>query len=146
MPLPNFNRAGDLPEGLHRATIDETLARFGTGPPKRQAVAVQLRRIYALARETGRLERFIIFGSFITGKPEPNDVDIVLIMRDDFVLGDCDKETGKLFNHMQAEEEFKANIFWIRPSMIVLESLDQFIEHWQVKRDRTRRGIVEVRQ
>jgi hypothetical protein len=109
-------------------------------------MAAHLLRIYRLARATGKLERFIIFGSFITSKPAPNDVDIVLIMRDDFVLGDCDKETGKLFDHMQAEEEFKANIFWIRPSLLLLESLDQFIEHWQVKRDRTRRGIVEVRQ
>jgi len=41
--------------------------------------------------------------------------------------------------------KFGASIFWIRPSMLLLESLEEFIEHWQIKRDRTRRGIVEVR-
>jgi hypothetical protein len=46
---------------------------------------------------------------------------------------------------MQAAEEFGASIFWIRLSMLILESLEEFIEHWQIKRDRTRRSVVEVR-
>jgi hypothetical protein len=146
MPLPAFNRAGDLPEGLHQATTDEITTRFGTGTAQRQDVTARLLRIYKLARATAGLERFIIFGSFITSKPEPNDIDIVLIMHDDFNLIACDEQTKKLFDHTQAEIEFGASIFWIRPSMILLESLDEFIEHWQVKRDRTRRGIVEVRE
>src|SRR4051794_3284867 len=137
MSLPVFNHAGDLPEGLHKATTDEITRRFGIETAQRQALIARLLRIYKLARATARLERFIIFGSFITSKPEPNDVDIVLIMRDDFNLNTCDEETKKLFDHTQAEVAFGASIFWIRPSMILLESLDEFIEYWQVKRDRT---------
>jgi hypothetical protein len=34
---------------------------------------------------------------------------------------------------------------WLRPSMLFLETLEEFIEHWQIKRDMTCRGIVEVR-
>jgi hypothetical protein len=68
----------------------------------------------------------------------------VLVLADDFNLQACDEETRKLFEHMQAAEEFGASIFWIRPSMLLLESLEEFIAHWQIKRDRTRRGIVEV--
>ena len=30
MPLPDFNGAGDLPAGTHRATLDEVLTRFGS--------------------------------------------------------------------------------------------------------------------
>jgi hypothetical protein len=40
--------------------------------------------IYALARSTGQLARFIIFGSFVTAKREPNDVDIFMLMEDAF--------------------------------------------------------------
>jgi hypothetical protein len=65
-------------------------------------------------------------------------------MRDDFNLGDCPESAGKLFDHAQAESAFGASIFWIRPSMLILETLDEFISHWQLKRDGTRRGIVEV--
>lgn len=66
-------------------------------------------------------------------------------MRDDFELTACDEEIRKLFEHTQAQAEFGASIFWIRPSMLLLETLDEFIAHWQIKRDRTRRGLVEVR-
>ncbi len=29
MPLPNLNDAGELPEGIHKATIDEVVDQFG---------------------------------------------------------------------------------------------------------------------
>ena len=145
MPLPPFDDKGELREGVHRATIDEVIARFGSGTSQRRAVTARLLRIYTLAKATGHLERLLIFGSYVTINPNPNDVDIVLIMRDDFQVGSCEEETGKLFDHVSATEEFGASIFWMRPSMLILESLDDFINHWQIKRDRTRRGVVEVR-
>jgi hypothetical protein len=75
MPLPQFNRAGELPEGVHQATIDEVIAQFGSGTSQRQAVTARLQRIYHLAHATRQLERLILFGSYITTKPAPNDVD-----------------------------------------------------------------------
>ena len=65
-------------------------------------------------------------------------------MRDNFRVSACGEETRKLFDHAQATAEFGAGIFWVRPSMLFLETLEEFIDHWQIKRDRTRRGIVEV--
>lgn len=108
-------------------------------------MTTRLFRIYHLLKATGKLERLIIFGSYVTTKPNPHDVDLVLVLADDFNLQACDEETGRLFEHMQATDVFGASIFWIRPSMLLLEGLDEFIAHWQIKRDRTRRGIVEVR-
>jgi hypothetical protein len=55
--------------------------------------------VYELAKQTGKLLRFVIFGSYVTAKPEPNDVDIILIMRDDFLLSECEKETEPMFHH-----------------------------------------------
>jgi hypothetical protein len=144
MSLPNFNRAGDLPEGLYKVTLDEVIARFGAGTAQRRAVTERLRRVYELANRTGKLQRFIIFGSYVTSKPEPNDVDVILIMRDDFRLEVCAPESAKLFEHAQADTEFGASIFWLRPSFLLRGTLSEFIAHWQLKRDHTRRGIVEV--
>lgn len=144
MSLPDFDSKGDLPEGIHQATIDEVVTRFGIGNGQRQNVAARLTHIYNLVRATGKLGRFIIFGSFITDKLAPNDVDIVLVMRDDFLLSACDEETATVFDHAQAEARFGASVFWIRPTLLILETPDEFIAHWQVKRDHTRRGIVEV--
>lgn len=144
MPPPPLNDKGELPIGVHRATMGEVVAYFGSGTPQRQAITAQLLHIHNLAKATGYLERLILFGSYVTTKPEPNDVDIVLIMRDDFRIGACGEEACKLFDHLQATEKFGASIFWVRPSMLFLETLDDFINHWQIKRDQTNRGIVEV--
>lgn len=86
----------------------------------------------------------LIFGSYITAKPEPNDIDVVLIFDDNFDLSTCSEEVKKLLSHQHAETEFGASVFWIRPSLLFLETLEEFIEGWQVKRDGTRRGIIEV--
>jgi hypothetical protein len=62
VPLPPFDVVGDLPPGVHRATLREVLARFGKGSPRRAAVASRLDRIDRLARSTGHLARLVVFG------------------------------------------------------------------------------------
>ena len=146
MALPNLNHAGELPIGIHQATIDEVIAQFGSGTLQREIVTARLQRTYQIAKDTGNLQQLIIFGSYITAKPEPNDVDVVIIFNDDFDLTVCSEEVKRLLNHQQAENEFGASIFWIRPSLLLFETLDEFIESWQIKRDGTRRGIIEVRK
>ena len=144
MSLPPFNSNGDLPEGIHQATLSEIGQRFGFINHRRRDIHARLGQIHELAISTGYLGRFIIFGSFVTAKDNPNDVDIILVMRDDFEVSACFGEMRKLFYHDNAQSEFGASIFWIRPSMLVLDTLEEFIRHWQIKRDLGRRGIVEV--
>lgn len=139
-----FNEAGDLPEGIHTSSIQEVVARFGVGTDQRRRVTANLIRIYQIAQETGKLDRFLIFGSYITTKPEPNDVDVVLVMTDDFNPMLLPLAERSVFDHQQADQQFGASVFWIRPAML-FEPLAQFVAAWQNKRDRTRRGIVEIR-
>jgi 3-hydroxy-3-methylglutaryl CoA synthase len=40
--LPPFNDEGDLPPGVHRATLAETMQRFGEGSVQRRAVGERL--------------------------------------------------------------------------------------------------------
>ena len=144
MPLPGFSSAGDLPEGVHLASLSEVISRFATGSSARQTATASLLRIHNVATGTGKLKRFIIFGSYITAKAEPNDVDIVLVMADDFRFVDCTGEMRSLFIHDQAAAVFGASVFWVRPAAILKGTLDEFVASWQVKRDQNRRGIVEV--
>src|SRR6184192_2571276 len=119
MPLPELIASGDLPVGVHAAPMAEVVSRFGRGSSQRRSVTARLRRIHGLAQATGCLDRFIIFGSYVTGKPDPNDVDTVLIMRDDFDVAACTGETRKLFDHQQAAGAFGASIFWTRPGLLI---------------------------
>jgi hypothetical protein len=143
--LPDFSEAGDLPAGRHQATLEEVIARFGSGTAQRTAITDRLRRIYDAAAATGATERLVIFGSYVSDVSDPNDVDVVLVMRDDFRIDQCPQESLALFDHGRADAELGASIFWVRPDMLLGEPLEQFLSHWELKRDGTRRGIVEVR-
>ena len=144
MPLPEFDSKGDLPNGVHRATLDAVVERFGYGTQQREDVTSRLVRIYGMAHRTGKLERFVVFGSYVTSKSAPGDVDIILIMRDDFREPDHTEELLPLLDHQRAQRELGASIFWIRSGSILLESVDEFVTHWQIKRDLTPRDIVEI--
>lgn len=143
MPLPSFTESGDLPVGIHQASLHETLKRFGIKTTKRKALALRLERIYRLASETGQLARFIVFGSFVTAKPEPNDVDVFILMEDTFDVSQLTGETRLLFDHAAAQAHFGASIFWVR-RLAALNGEQATIEHWQIKRDGSQRGIVEI--
>ena len=105
----------------------------------------RLRRIHSLAVAARHLERLVIFGSYVSDVAEPNDVDLILVMRSDFAIEECPADCLVLFDHALADEEMGASIFWTRPEMLLGEPLEQFLAHWEWKRDGRRRGVVEIR-
>ena len=143
MALPAFNDDGELPPGAHRATLAEVLERFGQGSIRRCAVADRLARIYQLVASTGQLARFVVFGSFVTAKTEPNDVDIVLLMEDTFELASVRGEAALVLQHLAADAHFGASVFWARRSGAI-GGEQAMLEYWQVRREGGQRGIVEI--
>jgi hypothetical protein len=141
--LPAFNEDGDLPPGVHSATLSEVLERFGQGSVQRCAVADRLNRLYQLAASTGQLARFVVFGSFVTAKAEPNDIDIILLMEDTFDLAAVTGEAALVFQHLEAHARFGASVFWTRRSG-AMGGERAMIEYWQVRRQGGQRGIVEI--
>ena len=110
---------------------------------QRQTVVRRLERIYNLAHGTSQLARFIVFGSFVTDKPEPNDVDIFMLMEDTFDSAQLSGEEVIIFDNMAAQNSEGASVFWIR-RLAAIGGEQAALEDWQIKRDRTRRGVVEV--
>lgn len=143
MPLPSLNARGDLPPAVHGATLSEVLERFGKGSAQRTIVARRLERIYRVAHATGSLARFAVFGSFVTGKLAPNDVDVFLVMDDAFDVGRVTGQARLLFDHAAAQAYFGASVFWLR-RQAALGGEQATIEDWQLTRDGSRRGVVEV--
>jgi hypothetical protein len=143
VPFPPFNDEGDLPLGVHPATLREVLDHFATGTAQRKAVGLRLERIYRVAAATGHLARFIAYGSFITDKPEPNDVDVFFLMEDSFDASVLTGEAVLLFDHPAAQAHFGASVFWLR-RLAAWEGEQAAVEYWQVKRGGGQRGIVEI--
>jgi hypothetical protein len=144
MPLPDFEETGDLPVGVYRVNLQQVLERFGGERGPRGRRSRSLVHVYDLARSTKHLQRVIIFGSYVTATEEPNDIDVVLVMDDAFRLSECPVEARGLFDHAVAQARYGASVFWIRPGLLINDSLDEFIGAWQRKRDGSKRGIVEV--
>jgi hypothetical protein len=140
---PEFDSNGDLPVGIYHASLSEVIAHFGNSTLRRQLVAQRLARIYKLARGTGHLARFVVFGSFVTAKPDPNDADIFMLMDDAFDVAQVTDEAAIIFDHSAAQSVAGASVFWIR-RMAALGGEQAALEDWQIKRDQNRRGIVEV--
>ena len=140
---PDYNENGDLPPGIHQATLAEVMEHFGQSNFQRQVMAQRLARIYDLAQNTGQVARFIVYGSFITAKPFPNDVDIFLLMEDTFDSNQLSGESSVVFDHMACQNYEGASVFWIR-KVAAIGGEQAAAEFWQTKRDGTLRGIVEV--
>ena len=143
MSLPEFEPSGDLPLGIHRATLREVLSRFGTGSLQRIVVGERLDRIYQMARVAGHVRRFIAFGSFVTDEPGPNDVDVFLVMDDAFEADAVSGEARLLFDHAAADAHLGASVFWV-PRLAAFGGEENAVQFWQVKRGGGKRGIVEI--
>jgi len=143
MSFPNFTDAGDLPGGIYRASLNDVIQHFGAGSARRRQVSQRLERIAKIAFDTEKVVHFVIFGSFVTNKPEPNDVDIFMIMEGDFDASTLTSEAQILFDHLSCQAYFGASVFWLR-RMTAWGGEQAAIEDWQIKRDGDKRGIVEV--
>ena len=141
--LPALNHEGNLPAGIHVATEDEVFARFATPSARRQWLGEQLRSLLALAKSTGQLARVFLWGSFVTSKGVPNDLDVLLVMDTECAVEAVPAQAQVVFDHVQARLRFHADIFWTKASLEP-QVLQLLLDTYQTGKDFTRRGIVEV--
>jgi hypothetical protein len=85
----------------------------------------------------------VVFGSFVTAKPFPNDVDVFLLMEDTFDMAQLTGEARLLFEHAAAQTRFGASVFWMR-RLAVLDDEQTTLAYWQITREGHHRGIVEI--
>ena len=140
--IPEFRTDGYLPEGVHVATEAEVTFRFGTDTSRRRRLALRLRRWIELSRAVSA-KRLFVDGSFVTAKPEPNDVDAVVWLPGDFVRriseGDIDAiELESMLLTRHPEEIFAAED---------RRDWDDWLEFFGRTReaDGRRKGVVEVK-
>lgn len=139
--IPDFREDGYLPEGLFVATESEVTFRFGAFTPQRRRLVLRLRRWIELARSVGA-KRLFVDGSFVTAKPNPDDVDAVVWLNDDFesrvLAGDSNAvELEAMLVSRVPEEIFAAED---------RRDWDDWIEFFSRTReeDGRRKGLVEV--
>lgn len=81
--IPDLQTDGCLPIGIHLASEEELRLRFGLVRPRRTALMTTVSRWLSLSRAVG-VTRFIVDGSFVTSKLDPDDVDCACWLPRDF--------------------------------------------------------------
>lgn len=142
--IQNFEKSGNLPKGVHRASIDEIRDVLGSSSARRKWLIQNLNDIIEFAKSTGKLERVIVWGSFVSDKEFPADLDLFLIMSKDFDLDNVTPEVKKVFNYVEGRIAFNADIFWTKSS-VGEKTITMWLETYQMTRDFEPRGIVEWR-
>jgi hypothetical protein len=141
--LPELTDEGELPPGVHGADWQEFQSRFGDSSSRRVWLSSRLRAILGLAATNGKRRRVFIWGSFVTAKPAPKDLDILLIMDEDFEVDGIAAPAQAVFDSVRAKLLFESDIFWARAS-IGRELLDVWLDTYQTSRSFRKRGIVEL--
>ena len=82
MPIPALNKDGLLPEGIHDCTLGEIEARFGSfqGTDHRPRLWAALRAFLRELKAAGLGSALLVNGSFVTAKPAPEDIDLILVL------------------------------------------------------------------
>lgn len=142
LTIPKFRADGYLPDGLYLASEAEILFRFGSSNRRRRLLTLRLKRWIELARLVGG-RRLFIDGSFVTAKPEPHDIDSVILLSSDF--------QDQVAQGNEAAIELEEMILTRRPEEIFAAEDDidwnEWIEFFSRTRevDGRRKGLVEVK-
>ena len=118
-------------------------SRFGGSSARRVWLAGRLWSLLELATSTRKVRRVFIWGSFVTAKPAPKDLDILLIMDEDFEVDQVPVPAQAVFDSVRAKLLFESDVFWARAS-IGPELLDLWLDTYQTSRSFQKRGIVEL--
>ena len=131
--LPTLDEHGNLPPGIHLASVESLVERFGSGSAEREVEIRELLDFIDWARTHG-VRRIVVNGSFVTSKQRPNDVDVVVLP----AAGDARED---------AMIEFEPTAWPFLQILVAADAED--LERWATSdfgTDRTGRGkgVVEV--
>jgi predicted nucleotidyltransferase len=106
-------------------------------------VGERLRGLLAFAKSTRQLSCVFFWGSFVTSKEVPNDLDVLLVMAVVFTLETLPAYCRVVFDHVQVRLHFHAGVFWSEAS-IDAQALQLWLGTYQTGMGFNRKGIVEV--
>ena len=144
--IPPFNAQGLLPDGIHDCTIDEAAERFGglQSSDRRPRLWARFTEFIGEVKGCGLLEAAIVDGSFVTAKPDPNDIDPVLVVeaRYDFSK-DLPPVQYNLLAQQRVRRRFGFDIVVVKNGSENLEQAVAFF-HQVKQRPGVKKGILRI--
>lgn len=146
MPIPLLDEHGLLPPGIHECSLAEIEERFAgfQGSDRRIRLFEKLRSYVAEVRFADLARALIIDGSFVTAKPDPGDIDLILVLKPDHVLmAELRPFEYNVVSKRRVRQNYRFDLFVVAPdSMLYLQRIDFF---YQVRDQPTlRKGLLRV--
>jgi len=147
MPIPNFDEQGLLPEGIHDCTWAELADRFCRFQSNdcRPELCRRLQEMVEAVRRSKMIREILIDGSFATSKPQPNDIDLILVLPSDWdFASELSPDTYNLMSKNRVRKRFGFDIFVAREKSLEYETDVDFL---QQVRDQpgARKGFLRIR-
>ena len=147
MPIPLLDEHGLLPIGVHECLLDEIKARFGSfqRSDRRPQLFARLEAFLSEARASRLVVSVVVDGSFVTAKPEPNDIDLIVevVATHDFAA-DVSMAAYNILSKQRVRRRFGFDLLLARDGSLEAQRWTRFFQQVRLAPGR-RKGIVRVR-
>lgn len=147
MPIPPFNAKGWLPEGIYDCTVDEATTRFGTfqGNDRRPRLWADFREFISEVKPTGLPMAILINGSFVTAKPDPNDIDLILVIPvTHHLTRDLSPAQYNVLSAQRVKRKYKLDVLVAREDSDQYRRYVRFFQQVRLETDQTK-GIIRIK-
>lgn len=138
--IPDHDEFGNLPPGIYAATLDDVVERFrGAVPLSRRIRTTSMIDFFEFVSDFAL--GIYINGSYITTKLAPNDVDLLVLLPDDF---EFESPEGRLLLRMQGDKKRNHLDIWPRGQMRHRTQIESILRDWTTDREDNVKGIIFV--
>jgi predicted nucleotidyltransferase len=126
------------------ASLDDLRIRFGTSTPRRQFLFRQLEIVIDQLLITRSVKQIYLFGSFVSGKASPNDVDLLVVMNAGFSTTQLGGKVLELFQHDVCRIRYQADLFWVT-EVVGNPRIEDLLEVFSRDREGRAQSVIEVK-
>ena len=126
------------------ASLDDLRIRFGTSTPRRQFLFRQVEIIIDQLLVTKSAKQVYLFGSFVSGKASPNDVDLLVVMNAGFSTTQLGGKVLELFQHDVCRIRYQADLFWVT-EVVGNARIEDLLEVFSRDREGRAQSVIEVK-
>jgi predicted nucleotidyltransferase len=126
------------------ASLDDLRMRFGTSTPRRQFLFRQLEIVIDQLLITRSVKQIYLFGSFVSGKASPNDVDLLVVMNAGFSTTQLGGKVLELFQHDVCRIRYQADLFWVT-EVVGNARIEDLLEVFSRDREGRAQSVIEVK-
>jgi predicted nucleotidyltransferase len=129
---------------LQAISLDEFAERYGASAPRRQFLFDQARMVISLLRATGQVRRVFAFGSFVSERPNPNDVDFFVVMAEGFSTSHLRGKIAEVFQNETCRIRYGVDLFWVTEA-IGESHIQDMLEVFSTDRRQQHQPTVEIK-